>query len=169
GGGMGGHHNGGPGGMGGNHNGGPNGPGGGKHNGGPGNWRDGPGGRHDGPGNWRDGPRRGDGPGHGGNRNGPGGGDRWGHVGVRGKFVVAPHRFHGGVYRGPGNWRYRRLTYGWRLPPVYWGRNYWIDSYWEYDLFQPEYWGRWVRYGNDAVLIDTRTGTVIDVRYDVFY
>ena len=48
-------------------------------------------------------------------------------------------------------------------------QSYWIDDPYDYRL--PEAYGeyRWVRYYNDALLVDIYTGEVVDVVYDIFY
>jgi Ni/Co efflux regulator RcnB len=38
-----------------------------------------------------------------------------------------------------------------------------------FGLLIPPYGYVWVRYGDDALLVDTRTGMVLQVRYGVFY
>lgn len=47
--------------------------------------------------------------------------------------------------------------------------DYWIDDPWTYRL--PEVYGpyRWVRYYNDALLVDVDSGEVIDVIHDIFW
>ena len=51
---------------------------------------------------------------------------------------------------------------------VFWGQRYWVDPY-DYYLPEPRYgFQRWIRYGNDVLLIDTRTGRVLVV-YDNFF
>lgn len=81
---------------------------------------------------------------------------------------TASHAFHWGIYRRPDGWYYRRWTYGDYLPPIFWARDYWIDSWWMFDLPVPPYGYEWVRYGDDALLIDTDTGQVLEVEYGVF-
>jgi Ni/Co efflux regulator RcnB len=53
--------------------------------------------------------------------------------------------------------------------PSYFGSRYWISDPWRYRL--PPAYGpyRWVRYHNDALLIDTWTGQVVDVIYHFFW
>lgn len=81
----------------------------------------------------------------------------------------ATHRFHWRPYVQPHGWYYRRWVYGEFLPEVFWSEDYWIDSYWDFDLEDPPYDGAvWVRYGDDAILVDTDTGEIIQVVYDVF-
>lgn len=75
-----------------------------------------------------------------------------------------------GGYRGPSGYRYRPVTIGYRFAPSYYGRNYWINDYATYRLPRPGYgYQRWVRYGNDVVLIDTRNGRTIQVYNSFFY
>jgi Ni/Co efflux regulator RcnB len=83
----------------------------------------------------------------------------------------APQRFHyrGPAYYRPSGWYYRRWTYGDFLPSLFWGSNYWIDDFGYYDLMPPPPGTVWVRYGNDALLIDRYTGEVIQVEYGIFF
>lgn len=85
--------------------------------------------------------------------------------------VTAQHHYHyrGGDYRGPSGYNYRRWAYGEMLPSIYWGRDYWIDDYYDYGLADPPPGCVWVRYGNDAVLIDEDSGEILEVVYDQFY
>jgi len=74
-------------------------------------------------------------------------------------------------YYAPSGWGYgyRRFSVGVSLSSILWSRNYWIDDPYAYRL--PEAWGpyRWVRYYDDALLVDIRSGQVVDVVYDIFY
>ncbi|NNC47632.1 MAG: RcnB family protein [Sphingomonas sp.] len=77
--------------------------------------------------------------------------------------------FRIGVYYDPFGYRYRRFNVGYRLWPSYYSRSYWISDPWRYRL--PEVWGpyRWVRYYDDALLVNIYTGQVVDVLYDFFW
>jgi hypothetical protein len=78
--------------------------------------------------------------------------------------------FRLGRYYSPyNNWSYRRLNIGFFLEPLFYSSNYWLDDPWQYRL--PEAYGpyRWVRYYDDALLVDTYTGEVVDVIYDFFW
>lgn len=81
----------------------------------------------------------------------------------------ADRRYRWGHYRRPPGWYYRRWVYGATLPTIFWGRDYWINSYWNYGLIDPPYGYVWVRYGGDAILVNVHTGVVLRVVYDVFY
>ena len=70
-------------------------------------------------------------------------------------------RFHVGIYIDPFSWGYQSFGIGYRMWPAYYGNQYWIDPA-EYGLPYPPPGAEWVRYYNDALLIDTYTGTVID-------
>ena len=62
-------------------------------------------------------------------------------------------------YRG---WVYRPIGRGYVLRPVFWGSAYLID-YSFYRLARPRSDQRWIRYGDDLVLVNIRTGRVIEV------
>ena len=83
----------------------------------------------------------------------------------------APHRFQyrGPTYHRPPGFTYRRWSYGEFLPSLFWGSSYWINNSSYYDLMPAPPGTVWVRYGDDAVLIDRYTGEVIQVEYSVFY
>ena len=74
-------------------------------------------------------------------------------------------------YYSPYGWNYgyRRFSVGVTLSSVLWGQNYWIDDPYDYRL--PEAYGpyRWVRYYDDALLVDLRSGQVIDTVYGIFW
>ncbi|HEU4549885.1 MAG TPA: RcnB family protein [Rhizomicrobium sp.] len=78
-------------------------------------------------------------------------------------------RFHAPSYHRPNGWYYRRWSYGDILPSLFWSSQYWISNWSMYDLPPPPPGAIWVRYGDDAVLIDRFSGEVIDVVYDFFY
>jgi hypothetical protein len=78
--------------------------------------------------------------------------------------------FHIGTYYSPyRNYSYRRLGVGFYLDQLFYGQNYWINDPWQYRL--PDVYGpyRWVRYYDDALLVDLYTGEVVDVIYDFFW
>lgn len=70
--------------------------------------------------------------------------------------------------RGYG-YGYRRWSPGLRIDSWFYGPSYWINDPWDYRL--PPAYGdyRWVRYYDDAYLIDIRTGYIEDVIYDFFW
>jgi hypothetical protein len=77
--------------------------------------------------------------------------------------------FRIGVYFDPFGYNYYRpLSIGYRLQPYYYGQRYWIDPG-MYNLPYPPPGTMWVRYWNDALLVDTYSGEVVDVIRDFFW
>ncbi|HEU4498829.1 MAG TPA: RcnB family protein [Sphingomicrobium sp.] len=74
-----------------------------------------------------------------------------------------------GNYYDPYGWGYRRWSIGYSLWPSYYGSNYWLNDPSMYRL--PPVYGpyRWVRYYDDAVLVNIYTGHVVDVIYNFFW
>jgi Ni/Co efflux regulator RcnB len=77
--------------------------------------------------------------------------------------------FHLGFYYDPFGWSYRRYSIGWRFWPSYYSSRFWISDPWYYRLPYAPPGYRWIRYYDDAVLVDTFTGEVVDVIYDFFW
>jgi len=77
--------------------------------------------------------------------------------------------FRVGRYYGPRGWTYRAVTPGYRFAPTFYSQRYWIANPWSYRLPAAGPGMRWVRYGNDAVLVNFRTGVVIEVLNDIFW
>ena len=77
--------------------------------------------------------------------------------------------FRLGRYYDPFGWSYRRWSTGAFLYPSYYGSGFWLDDPWAYRL--PPAYGpyRWVRYWNDALLVNVHTGQVIDVVRNFFW
>ncbi|MEO8374982.1 MAG: RcnB family protein [Sphingomonas bacterium] len=79
--------------------------------------------------------------------------------------------FHLPRYYAPYGWGYgyRRFGIGFELSSILYEQNYWIDDPSYYGL--PEAYGpyRWVRYYNDALLVDIYSGQVVDTVYDIFW
>ena len=86
------------------------------------------------------------------------------------RTFTAPRRFHApSPYRRPPGWYYQRWTYGQILPSIFWGSSYWLNDWDDFGLMDPPPGTVWVRYGDDALLIDRYTGEVIQVEYGVFF
>ncbi|HTE83906.1 MAG TPA: RcnB family protein [Dehalococcoidia bacterium] len=71
--------------------------------------------------------------------------------------------FHLGFYYDPFGWGYYPYQIGWRLWPSYYSSNYWINDPWQYRLPYAPPGYVWIRYWNDALLVDTWTGQVVDM------
>ncbi len=79
--------------------------------------------------------------------------------------------FQGNRYYAPYGWDYcyRRFSIGFSLSYLLYDQQYWIDDPYSYRL--PPVYGpyRWVRYYDDVLLVDLRSGQVVDAIYDFFY
>lgn len=73
-------------------------------------------------------------------------------------------------YYAPYGWDYgyRRFSIGYTLSTLLFDQQYWIDDPYSYRL--PPVYGpyRWVRYYDDVLLVDLRSGRVVDKIYDFF-
>ncbi|MEQ7874219.1 RcnB family protein [Sphingomonas sp. ASV193] len=63
-------------------------------------------------------------------------------------------------YRG---WAYRPVTVGYQLRPAFYGSRYHVSDYGRFNVRAPARWQRWVRYGDDLLLVNVRTGRVLQV------
>lgn len=72
-------------------------------------------------------------------------------------------QFHLGFYYDPYGWGYQPYSIGWRLWPSYYSSNYWINDPWMYRLPYAPPGYVWIRYWNDALLVDTWSGQVVDM------
>jgi len=70
--------------------------------------------------------------------------------------------------RGYG-YGYSRFSIGATIGSLLFGQQYWINDPYYYRL--PPAYGqyRWVRYYNDALLVDIYSGEVVDIEYDIFW
>jgi hypothetical protein len=84
-------------------------------------------------------------------------------------------RLHGDYYRQGRYYApyrghsYSRISIGFSLGTGFYGARYWINDPWQYRL--PAAYGpyRWVRYYDDVLLVDVRSGRVVDVIRDFFW
>ncbi len=86
-----------------------------------------------------------------------------------GRNVWAHNRFNVGRYRAPYGYNYRRWSYGEFLPFEFFGQQFWLNDYSNYDLPYPPPGCEWVRYGSDALLVDSYSGEILQVVYGIFY
>ncbi len=77
--------------------------------------------------------------------------------------------FQLGFYHDPFGWRYRPYSIGWRMWPGYYRSSYWLNDPWRYRLPYAPAGYRWIRYYDDALLVDTWDGTVVDVIHGFFW
>jgi len=81
---------------------------------------------------------------------------------------TAPRQYHWQSYNRPSGWYYRRWVFGQIFPRIFWAQDYWLTDYWMFDLPVPPYGYVWVRYGDDALLVNKRTRRVLQVVYGLF-
>ncbi|MGA2187900.1 MAG: RcnB family protein [Steroidobacteraceae bacterium] len=80
----------------------------------------------------------------------------------------AQRSFRIGPYHRPPGWTARRWGYGEILPRAFWGPQYLLADYWLFALEVPPVGYEWVRYGADALLVNTGSGEILQVEYGVF-
>jgi Ni/Co efflux regulator RcnB len=73
-----------------------------------------------------------------------------------------------GPYVRPPGWVAHRWVYGQILPPVYWTAPYILADYWLFALSVPPVGYEWVRDDDDAILVNTANGEILQVQYGVF-
>jgi hypothetical protein len=103
---------------------------------------------------------------------GPGAGGRPSYDRRQFPSVVRPERryhWRGQAWYPPQGYYDRRWAYGERLPWGWFGPQWYIDDYYDYDLPLPPYGYEWVRVGPDALLVDVRTGMVVESVYGLFW
>jgi Ni/Co efflux regulator RcnB len=79
------------------------------------------------------------------------------------------HRYRGPIYRPPSGFYDRSWVFGDIVPRGWYGFQYYIDDWWSYGLPVPPVGYEWTRIGDDAVLVDTFTGRIVQVVYDLFW
>ena len=80
----------------------------------------------------------------------------------------APRAFRIGPYVRPPGWVAEHWAYGQILPPAYWTAEYLIGDYWLFGLQVPPAGYEWVRDDDDAILVNTANGEILQVVYGVF-
>ena len=74
------------------------------------------------------------------------------------------------AYVGPRGYVYRPVAVGYQFrSSAYYGSRYVIADPWRYRLPRADGAQRWVRYGNDVLLVNGRNGRVIQVYRDFFW
>ncbi len=74
-----------------------------------------------------------------------------------------------GRYNAPRGYNYRSIYRGFYLQPFFYGSNYWLADPYEYRLPPVEWPLHWVRYYDDAALVDVTSGQVVDVIQGFFW
>ncbi|WP_114229133.1 MULTISPECIES: RcnB family protein [Sphingomonas] len=77
--------------------------------------------------------------------------------------------FRIGAYIDPFGWGYQQIGIGYQLYPNYYSDQYWLSDPSYYSLPPVSWPYRWVRYYDDALLIDVRDGRVVDAIQSFFW
>jgi Ni/Co efflux regulator RcnB len=78
-------------------------------------------------------------------------------------------RIHVSVFRYPRGYHYRRYRTGLILPHIFLSNLYYYNNWYDLGFGPPPRGYVWVRYGPDLLLVNRRTGRIVDVIYGVFY
>lgn len=78
-------------------------------------------------------------------------------------------RVHATTFRYPSGYRYQRWSAGGILPSIFLSNSYYYNNWYDLGFGPPPRGDAWVRYGPDLLLVNIRTGRVVDVVYGVFY
>jgi Ni/Co efflux regulator RcnB len=74
-----------------------------------------------------------------------------------------------GQFRYPPGFAYRRWIVGQSLPQLLFGSAYYFTDHALLGLDSPPYGYQWVRFGPDVMLVNIRTGEILDVIHNAFY
>lgn len=86
----------------------------------------------------------------------------WRH-GWAGTRYRSPYRYY-----YPSGFSYRSWRIGYELPLAFLIADYFLD-YRPYGLAPPPYGCRWLRVGDDVMLVDMRSGVIVDILYNFYY
>jgi Ni/Co efflux regulator RcnB len=84
------------------------------------------------------------------------------------KTVTSKKRYDAAAFVAPSGFTYRRFSVGEHVPNALLGDSVVLNNYSTYALEAPPSGLTWIRDGQDALLIDVRTGEVVQADYDVF-
>ena len=86
------------------------------------------------------------------------------------RTMTATKHYNAGAYVAPSGYVYSRYTVGQRAPQMFRDGHYRLEHYSTYGLDTPPAGMSlsWIRVGNDALLIDTNTGEVVQADYGLF-
>ena len=77
-------------------------------------------------------------------------------------------QFRRSAYVAPRGLPSPRVSSGAQLAPEFYERSYWIEDFGSYSLPRPAKDQQYIRYRNDVVLVNVRSGRVIRVIRDFF-
>jgi Ni/Co efflux regulator RcnB len=84
------------------------------------------------------------------------------------KTVTSTKHYDAGAFMAPSGYTYRKFAVGDRVPVLLMHGNVALTNFQTYQLAAPPVGTLWIRDGNDALLVDTNTGEVIQAQYGLF-
>ena len=84
------------------------------------------------------------------------------------RTITATKHYNTSAFVGPPGYTYTRYTVGERAPSTLLGGRYTLVKYSTYGLEAPPEGLTWIRAGNDALLVDAKTGEVVQTDYSLF-
>jgi Ni/Co efflux regulator RcnB len=84
------------------------------------------------------------------------------------RTITATKHYNASVFMGPPGYVYNRYTIGERAPSMLLGGHYTLVKYSTYGLQAPPDGLTWIRTGDDALLVDAKTGEVVQTDYSLF-
>jgi Ni/Co efflux regulator RcnB len=83
--------------------------------------------------------------------------------------ITTTKHYDDGAFMGPAGYTYSRYQLGAMVPAeLRSDDNLVLDSYSTYNLKTPPHGLTWIRVGDDAMLVDRKTGEVVETDYDLF-
>jgi Ni/Co efflux regulator RcnB len=84
------------------------------------------------------------------------------------RTITPTKHYNTSVFMGPPGYVYTRYTIGDRAPSTLLGGSYALVKYSTYGLESPPDGLTWIRAGDDALLVDGKTGEVVQTDYSLF-
>lgn len=84
------------------------------------------------------------------------------------KTVTSTKHYNAGAFVAPSGYSYQKFAVGDRVSPLLMHGNVALTDFQTYQLVAPPSGAMWIRDGNDALLVDTNTGEVIQAQYGIF-
>jgi Ni/Co efflux regulator RcnB len=84
------------------------------------------------------------------------------------RTITPTKHYNTSVFMGPPGYVYTRYSIGDRAPSTLLGGGYTLMKYSKYGLESPPDGLTWIRAGDDALLVDSKTGEVVQTDYGLF-
>lgn len=84
------------------------------------------------------------------------------------RTITTTKHYNAGAFVAPSGYTYTRYTLGQRVNGKLLGTSYVLTSYGDYALETPPSGLTWIRVGDDALLVDSNTGEVVQSDYGLF-